>query len=94
VKKSETDIVEFEALALVHGPTRMNQVNKRRGSVITDMIRLFPCLCRNLSLAASLRTSIPEYRGFVKKDNVIKEAPYIGSFQIRWVPLGRSRKVT
>lgn len=65
-KKSETDIVEFKALALIQRPTRMNQVNRQCGNVVTDMIRFFPTLFRNFSFAASLRTSMPGWEGLVR----------------------------
>jgi len=66
VKKSETDIVEFKALALVQRPTRVSQVNRQRSNAITDMIRFFPTLCRNFSFAASLRTSMPGWEGLAQ----------------------------
>jgi len=59
MKKSETDIIEFEAFALVQGPTNFGEVNGRPKNIRSDMMMLVPSLCCSLSLTASLRTSIP-----------------------------------
>ena len=63
MKKSETDIIEFEAFALVQGPTSIGEVDGRHKNTRTDMMMLFPSLCCSLSLTASLRTSIPNREG-------------------------------
>ena len=68
VRKIGTDIVKFEAFALVQSPAGMRQVNSRRRNVRSDMMILFPSLCCNLSLAASLRTSIPERKGWYRME--------------------------
>ena len=69
MKKSETNIVEFKALALVQGPVGIRgQVNSQRSNIRPDIMRLPLTLCCNLSFVISLRTRIPERKGLIQNE--------------------------